>query len=544
MIRRLSRHTRVTPLGVAVVVAGLVAFALPPAPAQADLTSSYLVSSTINSSDPFTMPCSDSSFAWSGTCLYTSSDMGLTGLPAGSYPMHQTLLFTLTTGWDPSVQSNWIYRGPIFDESKIQVGVTDQYGNPTGFVPPGANHLWAPTVAMGGDGNFYLFVPDVSDDSATGVHTSSKIAVAVSTSALGPFQYLQTLGIAPSTNDPTAYASDPDVFQTMEPATYVAYADGDFSNCGGISIAYLDGYHMQAVLSTSLQIQINGIGVLGNCNGTGRPYLEGPQIYFTNTWGSGLPGPYLLMVAAKPDHVPTECQGFAQPNSPNEVLAYATSDSPYGPYTYQGVLMCGSSTEWTNQASLMPMNDDTGKQRIVLVYHDGPSGPNNRKVHAECVYYGAGHFSMVTRTTNGFSTCMTNAGGVDDNYVALRNSSTGLIVSAENAGSSPLVANRYAVGPWELFNVHPISSNVVTIQAQINSRWIRCDSPNYQLIANLSTNSQPTDARFTTAVSWDGISSNAFTSANGNRPIATGTNNVLHANAPGSGPTYFDILHL
>jgi hypothetical protein len=544
MLRRIFGRTRVTSLGAAAAVASLVALALPPAAAHADITSNFLVSSTINTSDPFTMPCSDSAFAWSGTCLYTSSDMGTTGLPAGSYPMHQTLLFTLTNGWDPSVTSNWIYRGPIFDESQITVGVTDQYGNPTGFVPPGANHLWAPTVAQGGDGNFYLFVPDVSDNSPAGVHTSSRIAVAVSTSAFGPFQYLQTLGIA-------GYASDPDVFQTMEPATYVAYADGDFSTCGGVSIAYLDGYHMQAVLSSSLQIQVNGWPSWGTCtasDGTyysNRPYMEGPQIYWTASWGTGLPGPYLLMVAAKPNNVvPTECQGFGQPNKPNEVLAYATSNSPYGPYTYQGVLMCGSSTEWTNQGSLMPMYDDTGKQRIVLVYHDGPTGANNRKVHAECVYYGANHFSMVSRTANGFSTCMRNAGGVDDNYVALRNQSTGLFVSAENAGSSPLVANRYAVGAWELFNVHPVSSNVVTIQAQVNSKWIRCDSPNYQLIANLSSNTQQTDSRFTTAAAWDGVSSNAFTSANGNRPISTGTNNVLQAKSPGSGLTYFDILHL
>jgi hypothetical protein len=123
-----------------------------------------------------------------------------------------------------------------------------------------------------------------------------------------------------------------------------------------LSIASLNGTTMADLTSTPQEIQINGIGVLGNCGGKGRPYLEGPSLYglpFT-TGLAGVPGPYTLVFAAKPTSVPVECRQFGQPNTANEVLAYATSTSgPTGPYTYKGLLMCGSSSDWTNQATIV-----------------------------------------------------------------------------------------------------------------------------------------------------------------------------------------------
>lgn len=63
--------------------------------------------------------------------------------------------------------------------------------------------------------------------------------------------------------------------------------------------------------------QINGVGVLGNCGGTGRPYLEGLSLHgFPFATGlTGVPGLYTLVFAAKPDHVPTECVNYGQPNT-------------------------------------------------------------------------------------------------------------------------------------------------------------------------------------------------------------------------------------
>jgi hypothetical protein len=136
-------------------------------------------------------------------------------------------------------------------------------------------------------------------------------------------------------------------------------------------------------ISNSQLISINGVNALGTagstCGATGQPYLEGPSLYRTDSWGTGVPGPYLLEFAAKPTSRPSACAAnLGEPNTANEVIAYATAQSPTGPYTYKGILMCGSSSEWTDQATLMPLQltDFWGNthQAIAMYYHDGPGG--------------------------------------------------------------------------------------------------------------------------------------------------------------------------
>jgi hypothetical protein len=267
--------------------------------------------------------------------------------------------------------------------------------------------------------------------------------------------------------------------------------------------------------------------VLGNCGETGRPYLEGPQIYQTSSFGvADIPGPYLLVVAAKPDNPPAECTGYPQPDKPNEVLAYATATSPQGPYTYQGILMCGSSTEWTNQGSLLMMPDQTGTNRLVLFYHDGPDrnmvGSPERKVHAECLFYGSGNIAMVTRSESWtdlgfssptFSSCMANANYSDDSTVGLMFSGAWgpfappqHYVTAENQGASDLVFNRPTIGPWERFHLNVVSSGQsnenVDIQSLANGEWVTTQIDGH-LLANSVT--LPSSPQFSTDGSiWNG----------------------------------------
>ena len=126
-----------------------------------------------------------------------------------------------------------------------------------------------------------------------------------------------------------------------------------------------------------------------------------------------MPGPFLLVFAAKPTSTPSGCAAnLGQPNSANEVIAYATATSVTGPYTYKGILMCGSSTEWTNQATLMPLRTLFGNDTaIAMYYHDGPAGNHNRKVHAQCLPFGGGNFVATMRPVTAaqqpsFSSCM------------------------------------------------------------------------------------------------------------------------------------------
>jgi hypothetical protein len=541
MRKSVVRGAKLTLVSAAAVALG-AGFLTAPA-AHADVTDNYLVSNTTNTSDPFVTWCGGGGFY--GLCMYTSSDMGFFD-GNNPYPMNQTLLYTLSYGLDPSVQSNWVSRGAVFNENQI---TTDQ---PGGFVPPGADHLWAPTMAVGPNGSAYLYVPDLSDTSDAGQHTSSHIAVAQAASPLGPFTYLQ------KTIDISGYASDPDVFQAVDGTWDLAYADGDFNNCGGISIAGLNSSTMSDVISGSSQIQINGIGVLGNCNGRGRPYEEGPQIYQASSFGMGT-STYLMVVAAKPDHVPTECAGFGQPDTDNEVLAWATSNNVAGPYTYQGVLMCGSSTEWTNQGSLVPIIDNAGAQRLALFYHDGPTGAHNRKVHAACVWHGnidfdqdmpgrtvgQAYMPIVTRdfagNTTTFSQCMA---GVGSNSVGLLAENLGFLVCAENAGASNLAVNRSSMGTWEEFTIINDGGTNISFQANINGRYVTAENAgNSPLIANR-----------TAIGSWETFDGNGYSPGNAFLLFAaTVNNNWVEANLAGQmlaigsrrGPgAPYDIMHL
>ncbi|WP_138180414.1 fascin domain-containing protein [Nakamurella multipartita] len=60
--------------------------------------------------------------------------------------------------------------------------------------------------------------------------------------------------------------------------------------------------------------------------------------------------------------------------------------------------------------------------------------------------------------------------------VALRAEVNGRYVVAENAGQSPLIANRSAVGPWESFDMIQINSTDIALRAQANRKYVCAES--------------------------------------------------------------------
>jgi hypothetical protein len=69
--------------------------------------------------------------------------------------------------------------------------------------------------------------------------------------------------------------------------------------------------------------------------------------------------------------------------------------------------------------------------------------------------------------------------------IALRAHANGNIVTAENAGASPLIANRTAVGLWETFRLIRDANGSVSLQAVVNSRYVTAEAAGAQpLIAN------------------------------------------------------------
>src|SRR5690606_36225601 len=148
--------------------------------------------------------------------------------------------------------------------------------------------------------------------------------------------------------------SDPEV--SIEGSNrYLLWVDGDNGKCGGFRSAKLNSDMRTLVSGTTKELVSNGLGVLGNCGGKGRPYVEGASLYKFSE--SSMPGPYTLIFPAKPSSTPAECTSSVTPSgsadTANSVIAYATATNPQGPFTYKGIIICGSTTEWTNQATIM-----------------------------------------------------------------------------------------------------------------------------------------------------------------------------------------------
>jgi hypothetical protein len=504
-----------------VTVVSLVSSGLTGPVALADIGGSYVT--TANASDPYITTCVNPNTGRAGFCLYTSQDLGIGPLRGNPYPMKDTLLFFSENGvtWDSGrvvlteSQYDWVPDYPYDGPSETRL----------------ANHQWAPAMSAGADGQFYLFVPNVSDARedaapAPGTHTSSRIGVSRGPTEFGPFEpfdYVRIYDANGNVVEPS-YMSDPEVFRSGD-RQYLLWADGDGSTCGGISIGGL--WSSMSLVGDAKQLRINGVGALGNCGGTGHPYLEGASLFDFGAMTSlpvGLPHRYALVFAAQPTSVPPECAtNLGQPNSTNEVIAYATSNSITGDYQYQGIIMCGSGTEFTNQATIAEFRTAGNEPRLVLVYHDGPSGTNHkRKLHAECLMFRDGRFLTTHRTTDGVNWCLqsnsivslrsrattpnrfvaTNLdSGANDQYlyshsdrigwweqfeliqrsggkVALRGRNGRFVTADQAADARPLRANRDVIGAWEEFRVVTNADGTVSLQSAFSQKFVTSDTNN------------------------------------------------------------------
>ena len=61
-------------------------------------------------------------------------------------------------------------------------------------------------------------------------------------------------------------------------------------------------------------------------------------------------------------------------------------------------------------------------------------------------------------------------------------------MTAENAGRSPLIANRTAIGRWEQFKLVVSSDGSISLLADVNGRYVTADpAGSSPLIANATT---------------------------------------------------------
>jgi hypothetical protein len=76
-------------------------------------------------------------------------------------------------------------------------------------------------------------------------------------------------------------------------------------------------------------------------------------------------------------------------------------------------------------------------------------------------------------------------GGGTGMVLSLRAMANNMIVTAENAGASPLIANRTAIGTWEQFDMLDAGNDAIALRAHANNMIVTADNAGASpLIAN------------------------------------------------------------
>jgi hypothetical protein len=460
-------------LALGATIATVLALMLTGLPANADNTDNYFASpGTLNSSDPYTYRCNQ--YGVPGWCMVTSQDMNRAPYyPDDStrenyYPMDRTLMRFSKDGLA------WSAPTVVLDEA-VMTYRTGKVAN--------ADHVWAPAVRRVGldtdnYGNQYLYVPALTDANK---RLSSRIFTTFwnGNPTYNPFYNPPGFSYQPGdpgihevTGAPAGlYMSDPDVFsdavnwQTDTSKDYLLWADGDAGSCGGLSMRKMRNWREIEPFSNAAdaQVKVTGFPSSWNCTPAGsanpHPYFEGASLYNMSNfrWTSleGKPAQkYTMIFAVKPKSTPSECStANGEPGTNKEAIAYATATNVTGPYAYQGIIMCGSSTEWTNQASLMEVQASNGDFRLVLVHHDGKATPydttpRTRQLHAECLYTVNGKFIKTMRSTDGIASTSGSPAWClrEPNIRALKSVSNGKYITSRSTG---LKAGATFIGPWE-----------------------------------------------------------------------------------------------
>jgi hypothetical protein len=173
-----------------------------------------------------------------------------------------------------------------------------------------------------------------------------------------------------------------------------------------------------------------------------------------------------------------------------------------GPWTYQGIMMCGSDSEWTNQATIEEVQDANGRPHLVLVYHDGVNTDSrNRKLRSECLLTDShGKFLLTSRSPEGAAStagapawCVTPG---KTNIVALRSVGTNNFVSSPG-GASQLRATGSYVGLWEQFGLNTGD--------QVNFYYLLSRNPGNQWVQVNRNDGNKVMTRGAAAGEWEGI---------------------------------------
>ncbi len=223
-------------------------------------------------------------------------------------------------------------------------------------IPWAGRQLWAPDAAYK-NGTYYLYFP-VKDKQDV-----FRIGVATSQSPSGPFK-------AEPQPIPGSFSIDPAVFTDTDGRSYLYFggiwggqlqkwAGGTYNPNGSETDL---GKPAQPALSAkvarlsgdmlSFDEAVRDVQILDE---TGQPLLAGDhnRRFFEGGWLHKYNGKYYFSYSTGDTHY----------------VAYAVGDSPYGPFTYKGVIM-NPVTGWTTHRSIVEVGGPSNEARWYIFYHD------------------------------------------------------------------------------------------------------------------------------------------------------------------------------
>jgi Glycosyl hydrolases family 43 len=218
-------------------------------------------------------------------------------------------------------------------------------------IPWAGRQLWAPDAAAG-NGKYFLYFPakDKSD--------VFKIGVATSTTPAGPFK-------AEAKPIEGSYSIDPAVFKDTDGTSYMYFggiwggqlqrwSSGKYDANGSKTDLQKDDQPAisprVAKMSKDLLRFDGAVKEVSIVDKDGKPLLGGDhdRRFFEASWMHKFNGKYYFSYSTGDTHF----------------IAYATGESPLGPFTYQGVIL-NPVIGWTNHHSIVELNG-----KWYLFYHD------------------------------------------------------------------------------------------------------------------------------------------------------------------------------
>ncbi len=296
--------------------------------------------------------------------------------PALPKPISEPLITAIYTA-DPSahVFNNKIYiypshdiesttpeddQGGHFDMKDYHILSMDSVGGPVTDngvaldikdVPWAGRQMWAPDAAFK-NGKYYLYFP--AKDKKDVFH----IGVATSTSPTGPFK-AETFYINGS------YSIDPSVFTDTDGKSYMYFggiwggqlqrwSNDQYDSTGSKTDLKKDdqpSINPRVALMSKDMLSFSGeVKEIKILDADGKPLLgkDHDRRFFEASWMHKYNGKYYFSYSTGDTHF----------------IAYAIGNSPYGPFTYQGVIL-NPVIGWTNHHSIIEVNG-----KWYLFYHD------------------------------------------------------------------------------------------------------------------------------------------------------------------------------